>query len=318
MGQTRIQATILQRLYTSYFPEMDGYGLRAIQEEENWNEREFWQIVDEFCEAGLIREYTNGRVYIITDRGIVHTEENNLGPMELVAANRRIRTVALTKYAAHYEEHGQGAELNFRQIANTEDDLDPALFGVNLLFLSRLGYLRSGSLGSYTITARGRDAVQAWHRRTTLLQNFESLDNLAPAQRGRTFQRLFTELVQETGWIAEEGVRASGEEIDVVMHRSDRYYLVECKAKSEPVEAKEIRDFHGKVRDRNTIEGVFVSLSGFTSGAVEYIERNIDNALTSLFGPQDVASLFTEKTTFDDLLHHKRHVLISRRKAEWS
>jgi hypothetical protein len=318
MGQIKIQATILQRLYTSYFPEMDGYGLRAIQEEGNWNEHEFWQIVDEFCEAGLIQEYTTGCVYIITDRGIVHTEENDIGPMELVAANRRIRTVALAKYAAHYEEHGQRSELHFRELANTEDNLDPDILATNLLFLSRLGYLRSGSLGSFTITSRGRDAAQAWRRRTTLLQNFESLDNLAPAQRGRVFQRLFTELVQEAGWIAEEGVRASGEEIDVVMRQGDRYCFVECRAKSEPVEAKEVRDFHGKVRDRSTIEGVFVSLSGFTSGAVEYIERTIDNALTSLFGPQDVTSLFTERTSFDDLLQHKRHVLISRRKAEWS
>lgn len=318
MSQTNIEATILQRLYTSYFPKMDGYGLRALQEEGKWDEREFWHIVDELCDAGLIQEYTNGRVYVITDHGIVHTEENDIGPIELVAGNRRIRTVALAKYAAHYEEHGQGSELDFRQVVHTEDNLDPDLLGMNLLFLSRLGYLRPGSLGSYTITSRGRDAAQTWRRRTTLLHNFESLGTLAPAQRGRAFQHFFTELVQGAGWIAEEGVRASGEEIDVVMHQGNHYCLVECKAKSEPVEAKEIRDFYGKVRDRPNIEGVFISLSGFTSGAVGYIERNIDNALILLFGSQDVVSLFTERSTFNNLLQRKRHILISRRRAEWN
>lgn len=66
-----------------------------------------------------------------------------------------------------------------------------------------------------------------------------------------------------------------------VPHQIDVYYqferagvlhrvAFECKFTSRPVEKSDIIEFHGKIRELNNVQGIFVSRSGYQSGAVEY------------------------------------------------
>ena len=54
-----------------------------------------------------------------------------------------------------------------------------------------------------------------------------------------------------------------------ILHR----VAIECKNQSHPIKISALRDFHGKISDFHNITGVFVSDSGFQSGAIEYAKE---------------------------------------------
>ncbi len=54
-----------------------------------------------------------------------------------------------------------------------------------------------------------------------------------------------------------------------ILHR----VAIECKNHNHPIKISSLRDFFGKITDFHNITGVFVSDSGFQSGAVEYAKE---------------------------------------------
>ena len=164
------------------------------------------------------------------------------------------------------------------------------------------------------ITDRALDAVREWRKHTALERAFDALRELMPeSRRGRSFQALFGQFARGEGWNVDESEGGSGEELDLVLSNGGLYYILECRWKADPVEAKEIRDFQGKLRKRSGVFGLFVSMSGYTAGATGEAVGGAGDAPTLFVGPGEIADLFARRLDFAGLLSDKRRQLVLRR-----
>jgi hypothetical protein len=78
------------------------------------------------------------------------------------------------------------------------------------------------------------------------------LEGLAPQKRGYEFQHLLKDLFQASELNPTENVVVPGEQIDIVLTIQPlTSVLVEAKWQSSSVEAKEVRDFYGKLESRS-------------------------------------------------------------------
>lgn len=118
-----------------------------------------------------------------------------------------------------------------------------------------------------------------------------------------------------TGWNQEANVMTSYEQIDVVIHRNREFYLIECKWEKDPIEAGEIDKLFGKLRRRIGTNGFLMSMSGFTSGAIENVEDSTSDKLILLFGKEDIEEIIANPNSFDSLFNEKCEELVMRRKA---
>jgi predicted Mrr-cat superfamily restriction endonuclease len=138
---------------------------------------------------------------------------------------------------------------------------------------------------------------------------------MSPQGRGKELQKLFARMVEQHGWLQEEGVKTSNEEIDVIIHRDREYYLVECKWEKGPIEAKVIREFHGKLTKRADVRGIVVSMAGFTSGAEEEVRNYTGSRIILLFGKIDTENMIFNRVEFEELLNEKYKNIITRRQV---
>jgi hypothetical protein len=138
-------------------------------------------------------------------------------------------------------------------------------------------------------------------------------------EANRQFLVEIGELARTADWRVDESVLAPGEETDLILNRNDSFYMVECRWKKEddPVSAPEIRDFAGKLQKRAGIDGIFVSMSGYTSDATEWVEGITGQTPIVLVGPGDVVDLFTGTLGFNAMLTEKKRALVLQRKAPW-
>jgi hypothetical protein len=161
------------------------------------------------------------------------------------------------------------------------------------------------------------EATQPEHRRTVIADRFDEIADLPPQRRGLEFQKLFAELVEQQGWAHEESVRTSHEEMDVVINQKHEYYIVECKWWRRPVSAAVIRELYGKLRGRALTNGIVVSMSGFSSGAVEQSREYASDRVILLFGPEDVGALVHDQVLLTDMLDEKYDALVKRREVTY-
>ena len=92
-----------------------------------------------------------------------------------------------------------------------------------------------------------------------------ALFKLTPQKRGHELEGLLVQIMKADGWECELNVRGRGEEHDIVIHRDREYYLIECKWHKAPIEPASIREFRDRVSSRVHVQGIFVSMSGYTS-----------------------------------------------------
>jgi hypothetical protein len=151
-----------------------------------------------------------------------------------------------------------------------------------------------------------------------LAKEFIEILKMAPHPRGREFQKWFAKLVEQHGWLQEEGVRTSHEEMDVFISREREYYLAECKWEQRPVGVRVIRELFGKLGNRTDTKGIVVSMSGFSGTVAKQVQDFANQRVILLFGPVDVCLLLYGQVTFDDLVTKKCDALVKRRKAVYS
>jgi hypothetical protein len=202
---------------------------------------------------------------------------------------------------------------------SAETAIDQALVEADHEFLFEAGYLsHPGSMGFFVITDHALQAVREWRDHTTLERAFEALRGAAPeSRRGRNFQALVGRFARGEGWNVDESEGGPGEELDLVLSNGDLYYVLECRWKAEPVEAKEIRDFQGKLRKRSGVLGLVMSMSGFTAGAKTEAVSGAGEVATLFVGPGEIADLFARRVDFANLLSEKRKKLVLRREISW-
>lgn len=85
-------------------------------------------------------------------------------------------------------------------------------------------------------------------------------------QRGRTFERMLTQLLSRENMEPRSSMRPSGEEIDGSFAMGDRFFLLEAKWHATPIPASALYAFKGKVDGKliGTI-GVFLSMSDYSA-----------------------------------------------------
>ena len=310
---SQLEKIVLERLYLRSFQDRDAVNLNDIQNELAIDRKAFWKNVDSMTHQGLIRVKGLGGYFEITALGVLYAEKEKIAPSDITQKNERARTKILVELAKAYENDGDNGDEDIDAIVKNTM-LDRSELEHHIDFLLDVEYIHSEGVGCFAITRRGAEAVNQWRHRNNLSTEFEQITTNSPQVRGRSLQKLLAKVVEDDGWAQEEGVRTSNEEMDIVLYKNREYYLVECKWEKEPIGAAVVRELYGKVRNRVGAGGILISMSGFTSGAIQQAEDYVNDRLILFFGPNDVESLVYGRNTIEPMLNHKHQQLITRRR----
>jgi hypothetical protein len=315
---SQLQSALLKVLYECYFDGRSFLDLHAFQQGTTSDDGVFWDEVEELEEQDLIRPYAMGGVYILNPRGVLFVEDHTLADSAQSAQYQQARTQILDRLMRHYEAKGKHATYPYEELArdlsmNSDDVL------TQLLLLDAVGYVDAPFLGgAFLITAVGRESVLKWRSQTNVLQDYLDARTLLPQKRGKALERIIAQLTNREGWNVQSNVITPGEELDLVIVKAHAYYLVECKWYNKPVEAKHIRDFYGKLANRNNYRGLFISMSGFTAGAIEHVKSYINHHAIVCFGPLDVEAVVQTTIDLSSLIEQRYRRLTAQRHVEWS
>jgi hypothetical protein len=291
-----------------------GLVLTDLCEKYGWDTKIFTKAERRLLGEGLIA-YCAMSAHDITPLGAIYCEDNKIEPEELSVQNNRVRRLLLEILSKANEEGDQNGAVYFEDILE-KSGFDKELMMVNLQLLVALNYINSSHpFLYYKISKRGIVAHDEWCIKNAIANEFASLSTINPQSRGRAFQKVVAKIFERFGWLQDEGVRTSHEEMDVIVYRDREYYLVECKWENEPIGAAVIRELHGKLSNRADIRGIVVSMSGFTEGAAMQVKDYASNRVILLFGAKDINSLIHGESAFDALLNYKYKELITRKKV---
>lgn len=314
MDLSAVRSVILRVLYETYFRDDSPVDIDEIRKQLNINATILEEVTNKLESENLIRVRTAGPSYSITAQGILVAEEKGIAPRELITQNEHIRSTILDELVRIYDENRWYSDSHFEMLAKaTGFDVYAVVF--NLKCLHDLGYVKPVTYASYAPTEYGDEIVRDRRRRKELLSELARIETSIPQQRGRDFEKLFAKIMELSGWLCEEGVSTSHEEIDIFCHKNREYYLIECKWEKDAIEASVVRELFGKLGNRSEIRGILVSMSGFTAGAAEQVKDYANANLVFLFGHDDVNDLLLGKSLFDNLLDEKHHQLVTRRKV---
>ena len=130
--------------------------------------------------------------------------------------------------------------------------------------------------------------------------------------RGRQFEAAIERLLIAHGCEVERGRQARSEQVDLFMIEP-QVALIECRWEAEPLQPKVIRDILGKLRKRPAgVVGMYVSMSGFTQGAVTEAEDAARDRTIVLIAREDVMRLALGDIKFRALWRERIRELILR------
>jgi DNA-binding PadR family transcriptional regulator len=309
-----IEKAIILAAYTAYFAGESSVGMHDIRTALGADEQVFEQVADSLKDRSLVVPHASSWHNKISPYGILFAEDNGIVQNDIADVNRQTRTKILDYLAQAHEAERYHHGRFYEQIA-TDLGLDLSVVRPNLLLLTDYRFIQAPGGGVFRISDKGIEAVVEWRRKKAIIQEFDDLSNMKPQARGRTFQKLLARQLGEEGWYQEEGARTSNEEIDIILHKDNSYYLIECKWEKKPIETKVIRDLFGKLSHRTEVKGIVVSMSGFAAGALAAAHDFRGQATILLFGPEDVRSIFRFESTFSALLENKLREAVIRRKV---
>jgi hypothetical protein len=151
--------------------------------------------------------------------------------------------------------------------------------------------------------ADGRRATQA--SLDELKSRFGDLIQLPRQDRGYKLQPLLHDLFALFDLDPKASFAISGEQIDGAFSFDSDDYLVEARWQDEPADPASLRDFAGKIDTKlKTTLGVFVSINGFTTAAVENHSRKGANMV--LVDGEDLYAILEGRVPLPDVLRRKR------------
>lgn len=316
MNETEVRNEILRHLYDAFFLSESNPNLKVMAEQRGWEKTPFWNLIERMRGEQLIKGAAMGGFYAIDVFGILEAEETAIAPKELIKANQDARIRILLALTKVYEEQG-----NLHSVPNAElyerTGLERIQATANLLVLHNLYLAEPFGNGCTRLTLRGLYEVEKYRKDSSLADEFESISELNPQQRGRALQKLIARIVERDKWAQEEGLRTSNEEMDVIVFRDREYYLLESKWEKDPIEASVVRELFGKLSNRIDVRGIIASMSGFTQGAVQQVHDYSGQRIILLFGSVDVRALVYSETTFEELLNEKYKALVTKRIVEF-
>lgn len=132
---------------------------------------------------------------------------------------------------------------------------------------------------------------------------FTEAHGLEPQRKGYALESLFTDLMRFSGIPVEEPFRIAGEQLDGAIKFDGHYYLVELKWTAGKTDPKELAHFYLKVDGKFQARGVFLSMSGFTEGAISTLPRGKELKILLLDGTH-FANVIYGIYKFQELLEH--------------
>jgi hypothetical protein len=197
--------------------------------------------------------------------------------------------------------------------------VDETEFDTNSHFLENLGSLEFTSNMTIAITDRGYAQVGDWRKRTSFAERLSTLqekEQITFQKRGRELEKLLADVAEYCGWRVDLNTRRPGEEVDIIISRNMKYFIVSAKWERKPIQPKAMRDLRERVTHRHGSVGIFVSMSGFTDEAASYAIERLESAAILLFGPEDVAASLRGELT--NIIESKLHQMMTIRAATFS
>jgi hypothetical protein len=189
---------------------------------------------------------------------------------------------------------------------------------INHFFLGDLGFIDTRTIRLYAITESGKRQLGEWKALIELNRDFDRISKLKPQARGKTFEPLITSLFESQGWNVDPSVRASNEDLDVIVNRGREFFLIEYKWEKDRVAPIAVNHLLGKLYKRADTKGMIFSMSGFTKGAIKDIEETTSKKVVILFGKTDVATLLKNPDSLESVIDEKCASLVAKRIALWS
>lgn len=140
-------------------------------------------------------------------------------------------------------------------------------------------------------------------KRQKLQARFMDTHALTPQQKGYALEKLFADLMDVTGIPVEKPFNNLGEQIDGAIKYEGRYYLVELKWTAERTDPVELRNFYVKLLGKPDGRGIFLSMSGFTSAAVQTLPHGKEINMMLLDGVH-LSNVLFGHYSFKQLLDH--------------
>lgn len=316
MQKVELENLILKELYGWWERSVGGSVYGILRKSDDIDEDFFARTVEELEDKNLIRGTGYSEPCDITCFGIQEVENRNLVDSDKVKKYQDFRYQILEALSEVYKRDGKYGEVCIDDLVSPEI-ADRIEYHLNIDFLKGFGLLNDVTIGCYQSTPEGRKQFEIWHKGKSISEDFDRVSHLAPQQRGRDFQKLIAKAIEFAGWQQSESVKTSYEEIDVIIYQNREFYLIECKWENEKSAPSDINHLFGKLNQRADTNGIFMSMSGFTSGAVENVENLTNQKLILLFGKEDIEKVLLDPDSFDDLLNEKYNELVMKRKAIW-
>jgi len=136
-----------------------------------------------------------------------------------------------------------------------------------------------------------------------LRQLFIESNDLEGQQKGYALERLFPELMRISGIPVEEPFKITGEQLDGAIKYDGHYYLIELKWTKKQADPKEISHFYFKVEGKYQARGIFISMNGFTSGAISTSSTGKEIRALFLDGVH-ISNVIFGAYRFQELLEH--------------
>lgn len=343
MNKQDIDLQILRAAYEAHFftddavlrnrvapPETytPGNGTILLHETVSVDNASDYDLIGNLLKEGLMQSWGRGDSYKITGSGLLYCENEALVEGNTIEHNSherlKILEALITWYDANKDRPLIPADERDKELLSRSSGSQKSI-GVHIMdlaselnrpmaqliphldVLSALGYIQAIGIDLYVPTSEGRH-----------VKRYEDMRDMPSRQlRGREFQRLVADVIGQQGWTQSESVQTSNEEIDVIIHRERDYYLIECKWEKDPAEASVVGELLRKMSNRPRVDGLLLSMSGFTSGAVEQVKVSSTEHRILLFGPQDIRTLIYGEARFDSLLSDKLEALIQWRRVEF-
>ncbi len=306
-----IRDAILRELYFAFSKGELLVGISDLSNSLEKTEAELYEALVDLHKDDFSSAVTNDS-YKISPEGVIYVENNKLVPDVMVSENRALRRKMLDEFAIIHEKYKGSQSLHVETIADTIKS-DVHIILNNADALTHLGFIAPNFIGDFKITDGGLWDIKNRREQQELSLEFRRISEMKPHQRGREFQEFIAKLASREGWRQEVSLKTSNEEIDIILFRNREFLFVECKWENKPIEASVVRDFYGKLDTREGVVGIIISMSGFTKGAIGYVESQIGKKIILLFGSGDINSIVNGETNLEDLINEKHRQLITRK-----
>lgn len=314
MEKVDIENLILKELYDWWETSRGSTIYSIFNQMSDVEESVFDRVADNLEEFFLIKGVGYSAPCDITSYGILEAEKRGLIDPEKVNLYESIRYEILKAAAEIYEIEGRYGVAETTKIIE-ENDFDADSVHNNIRVLNEIGLINADTHWSFFSTEEGRGTFKNSEQQNSLNQEFKSISNLQPQKRGTELQKVIAKSLEFAGWQQEESIKTTYEEVDIIINKSREYYLIECKWENKPIQPIAVNHLLSKLDKRADTNGIVMSMSGFTSGAVKDAEDSLYKKLVLLFGKKDIEEIIANPDSFETLLNKKYKELVTRRKA---